>query len=94
MEKFISETVFHLNQYLYDELIKIICSYLIGFNTMSLDFEKSFDISEEFGDYEINIYKNKIYLVIRNNGIIIIYDMVMDKTIYFDTNMKKNKLFL
>jgi len=86
MEKLVDNVTFYLSRYLYEELTAIICSYLIGFNTMPLILEKSFSVFI-FNYYKINIHNNKIYILICENESIIIYDIKRDETIYFDTKL-------
>jgi len=86
MQKTINEATSHLTQYLYDELVCIICSYL-WFNTQSLIFEKSFVIPTQ-KRYKINTYNNKIYLYTFGNGQVIIYDMKTNETFHLITNLK------
>jgi hypothetical protein len=85
MEKSIDETFFCLNQYLYDQLTEVICSYLIGFNIIS-QFSKNRLICSMISIIINSYLYNKIYLLIFENGIIIIYDMKEDEIIYFNAN--------
>jgi len=86
MDKIISETSSHLVQYLCHELIEIIYSYLIGFNTEVLISNNFITTCDNFVNFKINIYNNKIYLPILN-GLIIIYDIKTNNTYYLNTNL-------
>ena len=87
MEQFINEAAFYLIKYLYNELIEIIYSYLVKFNTESLA-GNLFSISGNFDIYKINVYKNKIYLPTYADKIIIIYDMKTHKISQLNTNLR------
>jgi len=89
MDIFFNDAASDLTNYLYDELINIIFSYLIKFNTVSLFLEKKFHISDYSFNFKINIFNNKIYLPIYQNGLVIIYDMETDETFYLNTNLNK-----
>jgi len=88
MDHIIDEVALYVVQYLYNELTEIVLSYLVAFNVNSLIFKKSFGDFEGYDYCDINIYKNKVYLLMCKNGLMIIYDMITDKTIYFNTNLE------
>jgi len=87
MKELVNTITFNLAPYLCGELIGIISSYFMGFNTESLIFEKSFDIKVDPKNCKICVYNNKVYLPIYENGLIIIYDMETNKTFNFHTNL-------
>jgi len=87
MNQIINEAIVQLTQYLYNELICIICSYL-EFNTESLIFEKSFPVVNQSISCNIDFRNNKIYMCSFLEENIIIYDMKTKETFYLDTKLK------
>jgi hypothetical protein len=94
MDIFFDETASYLIDYLNDDLIKVIFSYLIKFNIESLFLEKSYDIPQLSLINKINVFNNKIYFPLHFSGLIIIYDMKINETFYLDTELNKYIQFL
>ena len=88
MKRLVSKVIHYLGPYLYDELVWIINSYLLGFNTEFLFFEKTIHTMNGLTSFKISVYNNKVYLPIYKNGLIIIYDMGMNKTFYLYTKLE------